>query len=103
MSDAKLAEALREIGVSEKNTQVILELAHDASQRSDGWIRVEERLPELVRRMTSAMRSADKAFESVGGGTRHHVRECLLPILEEHGLRLELLPPAPTKPNHNEN
>jgi len=45
---------------------------------------------ELVRRMTAAMREADKHFERVGGSTRHHVRDCLLPILENHGLQLRL-------------
>ena len=43
---------------------------------------------ELVRRMTAAMREADAVFERVGGSTRHHVRDCLLPILEKHGLSL---------------
>lgn len=32
------------------------------------------------------MREADKAFQTVGGGTRHYLRECFLPILSEHGL-----------------
>src|SRR5687768_4282169 len=45
---------------------------------------------ELVRRMTAAMREADKTFERVGGSTRHHVRDCLLPVLEKHGLELHL-------------
>lgn len=46
---------------------------------------------ELVRRMTAAMREADAAFERLGGSTRHHVRECLLPVLEKHGLKLSLV------------
>jgi len=45
---------------------------------------------ELVRRMTLAMREADEMFETVGGSTRHHVRECLLPVLEKHGLGISL-------------
>lgn len=48
---------------------------------------------EFVRRMTAAMREADETFQRVGGSTRHHVRECLLPILEKHGLRLSLVEP----------
>lgn len=48
--------------------------------------------PELIRRMTAAMREADKTFERVGGSTRHHVRDCLLPVLEKHGLELRLAP-----------
>ncbi len=47
---------------------------------------------ELVRRMTRAMREADQAFEQVGGSSRHHVRDHLLPVLEKHGLKLVLLP-----------
>jgi hypothetical protein len=48
---------------------------------------------KMVRRMTAAMREADTHFEIVGGSTRHHVRDCLLPILEKHGLKLTLLQP----------
>jgi hypothetical protein len=51
----------------------------------------ETREAELVRRMTAAMREADETFERVGGSTRHHVRDCLLPVLIKHGLRLDLL------------
>ena len=47
-----------------------------------------EREAELVRLMTAAMREADRTFERVGGSTRHHVRDCLLPILADHGLVL---------------
>ena len=50
----------------------------------------EEIEAELVRRMTAAMREADETFERVGGSTRHHVRDCLLPILAKHGLELRL-------------
>lgn len=41
---------------------------------------------DAVRRLTSAMREADQAFERVGGSTRHHVRDCLMPALEKEGL-----------------
>lgn len=51
----------------------------------------EEIEAELVRRLTAAMREADEAFERVGGSTRHHVRDCLLPILAKHGLELQLV------------
>lgn len=40
----------------------------------------------IVVRLTAAMREADEQFERVGGSTRHHVRDCLLPVLEKHGL-----------------
>ena len=44
---------------------------------------------EIVRRLTAAMREADRTFETVGGSAKHHVRDCLLPILEKHGLKIE--------------
>ena len=46
---------------------------------------------ELVRRMTAAMREADETFERVGGSTRDHIRDCLLPVLAKHGLELGFL------------
>ncbi len=39
-----------------------------------------------MTKFTAAMREADHTFERVGGSTRHHVRDCLLPILEKQGL-----------------
>lgn len=45
--------------------------------------------PEIIRRLTAAMREADRMHEKTGGSTRHHVRECLLPILDRHGLKIE--------------
>lgn len=51
----------------------------------------EEHEAELIRRMTAAMREADRTFERVGGSTRHHVRDCLVPILSRHGLELRLV------------
>ena len=40
---------------------------------------------EVVNVVTEAMREADRIFEKVGGSTRHHVRDCLLPILNRNG------------------
>jgi hypothetical protein len=50
---------------------------------------------ELIRRLTAAMREADATFERVGGSTRHHVRDCLLPILGKHRLALTLTKATP--------
>ena len=36
--------------------------------------------------ITAAVRAADLDFESVGGSSRHYVRECLIPHLEAVGL-----------------
>jgi hypothetical protein len=52
----------------------------------------EQNCSEIVRRMIAAMREADAIFERVGGSTRHHVRDCLLPVLEKRGLRLMIIP-----------
>lgn len=40
---------------------------------------------EVVNAVTAAMREADQVFEKVGGSTRHHVRDCLLPVLNRMG------------------
>lgn len=39
-------------------------------------------------RLTEAVRAADRAHESAGGGTRHWIRECFLPELEVRGLQI---------------
>lgn len=44
--------------------------------------------PELIRRVTAAVRQADAQFEHAGGSSRHWVRECLFPCLDEAGLRI---------------
>lgn len=46
--------------------------------------------PAIVKRLTAAMREADQTFARVGGSTRHHVQDCLLPILYRHGLVIGL-------------
>lgn len=49
-------------------------------------------------RLTAAVREADLAFEGVGGGTKHYVRECLLPALDKAGLIVTLAAEAaPTR------
>lgn len=55
-------------------------------------------VPASIEAITRAVRTADVDFESVGGSSRHYVRECLLPALECEGLIIknktdvELLP-----------
>jgi hypothetical protein len=41
--------------------------------------------------LTRVVRTADQDFQSVGGGTRHWVRDCLLPRLEQAGLTIARL------------
>jgi hypothetical protein len=45
-------------------------------------------MSSIVSRVTLAMRNADVRFDKVGGSTRHYVRDCFLPELEEAGLQL---------------
>lgn len=44
----------------------------------------------IEQKLTAAMREADVIFERVGGGTRHYVRDCLLPMIEKHGVEVVL-------------
>lgn len=55
---------------------------------------------EIVKAMTRAMREADETFERVGGSTRHHVRDCLLPNLYKHGLVIALRAALAAEPVH---
>jgi transcriptional regulator with XRE-family HTH domain len=45
----------------------------------------------LIADVTQVMRDADVAFETVGGGTRHYVRDLLLPMLDKAGLKIRQL------------
>ncbi len=50
------------------------------------------RTDEIFVRLTRATRDADKLYESGvtgGGGTRHWLRDCFLPALENEGLVVE--------------
>ena len=54
-------------------------------------------MADYLSEITKAVREADNAFETVGGSTRHWVRECLLPALQVRGfviIRLNSLTPA---------
>jgi hypothetical protein len=63
---------------------------------------------KITTEMTAIMREADQAFETVGGSTRHYVRDVLLPLMEQKGYaivkkderqpasRIPLTPGAPT-------
>lgn len=64
------------------------ENSHMTSMTPDMWR--EQIEAEILRRLTAAMREADREFEHVGGSTRHHVRDCLMPILGKHGLCIHL-------------
>ncbi|HEX6431805.1 MAG TPA: hypothetical protein VF008_29140 [Niastella sp.] len=45
-------------------------------------------MEDIIAEMTAVMREADVAFETVGGGTRHYVRDVLLPMMEKAGLKI---------------
>lgn len=44
--------------------------------------------PETYDAVTAVMREADEKFHTSGGSTRHYVRDLLLPLLEQAGIRL---------------
>jgi len=67
------------------------EIDADPQGRLDALVIPPDENPEIVRRLTAAMREADRTFQRVGGSTRHHVRDCLLPILAKHGLKIEAI------------
>ena len=39
-----------------------------------------------IEAVTAVVREADRLFESVGGSSRHWVRDCFLPLLEKNGM-----------------
>lgn len=43
---------------------------------------------DLVREVTRIVREADVVFERVGGSSRHWVRDCFLPMLNDAGFRI---------------
>lgn len=43
---------------------------------------------DVTRALTAAVRAADQTHIQTGGSSRHYVRECLMPALEEHGLQV---------------
>ncbi len=54
-----------------------------------------------INDITRVVRLADDAFRASGGTSRHWVIECLLPALEDEGLRIvrsELVDQLPTIP-----
>lgn len=61
------------------------------AQVDDGDYMSEDdpKYPELVARITRAVREADEGFQKSGGSSRHWVRECFLPMLAKHGLKIE--------------
>jgi hypothetical protein len=70
-------------------------------ERSEGWQPLEQSEDtEVVNAVTAAMREADRVFEKVGGSTRHHVRDCLLPVLNRNGWRVTRCPALPTEPSN---
>jgi hypothetical protein len=57
----------------------------DTPRPADGLTPEQCEDADVVNAVTAAMREADRTFEKVGGSTRHHVRDCLLPILNRSG------------------
>jgi hypothetical protein len=75
--------------------------ASSPPERSEGWQPMEQSEDtEVVNAVTAAMREADRVFEKVGGSSRHHVRDCLLPVLNRNGWRVTRSPALPTEPSN---
>lgn len=53
-----------------------------------GYQTPEDREAALLAKITEAVREADVHFDRVGGSSKHWVRDCFLPMLEKHGLRI---------------
>jgi hypothetical protein len=54
---------------------------------------------DIISSVTAVMRNADVYFETTGGGTRHYVRDLLLPMLDDAGLQVihkSAVPPPPS-------
>ena len=45
---------------------------------------LDETNPELVAKLTAAVREADRNFEQVGGSSKHWVKDCFIPSLKKH-------------------
>ena len=50
-----------------------------------------------VAEVTQVMRDADAKFKSVGGSTRHYVRDLLIPMMEDAGLLIISVKDAPIR------
>lgn len=57
-----------------------LPLPQEASQQSEDG--------EIVTKVTAIVREADDVFQRVGGGSRHWVRDCFLPLLNRAGFEV---------------
>lgn len=52
----------------------------------------------IVNAVTAVVREADQAFNTLGGGSRHWVRDCFLPLLNKAGLIVQPAPAAVPEP-----
>lgn len=71
---------------SHANSCHALQQASKTAPVDKGWEDVDGENADYVNRVTAVVREADRAFEKVGGGSRHWVRDCFLPLLNRAGL-----------------
>ena len=45
-------------------------------------------MEKFIARVTKCVREADAVFETVGGSSRHWVRDCFMPELKKEGLTI---------------
>ena len=43
---------------------------------------------EMINKLTMIVREADDVFDKVGGSSRHWVRDCFVPLLENAGMQV---------------
>lgn len=60
-------------------------------------------MADSIELLVAAMRDADKAFERVGGSTRHYVNECLVPAMTERGICVAKIQPEGSLTKEAEN
>jgi len=65
--------------------------------RTDGTHRADDD-PNVVAAVTAIVREADLVFERVGGSSRHWVRDCFLPLLNQAGWVVTRAPGAVDPP-----
>lgn len=54
-------------------------------------------MEQYEAKVTAIMREADQLFQKTGGSTRHYVRDLLLPMMEQAGLKIVDATPSPAK------
>ncbi len=64
-------------------------MSEEQKDIDEGYMNEDDpRYPELVARITRAIRECDQGFQQTGGSSRHWVRDWFLPTLQKHNLKI---------------